>query len=300
MIFNLITLLGIPTVLIKGLSELRNNKQITVKVKISEDQVLNLSLEEYLKGVVAAEMPASFNLEALKAQAVAARTYALRRVQGSGSRVIRISADSNIDQAWLSKSELLQKWGSLKYWLKISKAVEETSGVFLTYDGQIILAAYHSASGARTAMAKNVWGKNVPYLQVVSSPYEDSSPYNHYEMKYTLDEFADKIGLKSWEERNNLKNKIQIISRSRSGRVLSIRIADEILTGREVRDRLNLKSTNFTYQISNDYIKFITKGNGHGVGMSQYGANGMARAGYDYLEILKHYYPGAKVKRLAD
>ncbi|MCK8824577.1 stage II sporulation protein D [Fuchsiella alkaliacetigena] len=256
-----------------------------------------LSLEEYLKGVVAAEMPASFELEALRAQAVAARTYALRKLQGSGDNVIEISSDYNIDQAWLSKEEFLSKGGTLADWLKIAEAVDSTQGIFLSHQGQVALTAYHSASGYLTDSAAQVWGEELPYLRMVKSPYEEESPYNSYRQSYSVAEFSEKIGI-SLNELN--EQKISILERSESGRVLKIQIADQTMTGRELRESLGLRSANFEYRLSAQEIEFITKGYGHGVGMSQYGANGMAKRGYSYLDILAHYYPGVDINKITN
>ncbi|WP_234983892.1 stage II sporulation protein D [Selenihalanaerobacter shriftii] len=273
------------------------NNQIRVKIIDSNEEVIELPLEEYIKGVVAAEMPANFGIEALKAQAVAARTYTLRKVQGNKSRIIEMTTDINSDQAWIDKEEMMKRWGNLKYWFKIAKAVDSTEGIFLTYEGRIISAVYHSASGGVTAAARNVWGRDLPYLKVVKSPYESNSPYNHYVQEYSIRDFGKRLGINRLNKAELIYN-MKILEKSSSGRVLKIQVLDQILTGRELRTRLGLKSTNFRYKLQGSHIKFITKGNGHGAGMSQYGANGMAKKGYNYLEILKHYYPGTKLKRM--
>ncbi|MBM7622904.1 stage II sporulation protein D [Sporohalobacter salinus] len=285
----------VPTVLIVGGDLIFNfgTKKITVKVTTEDNRIIELELEEYIKGVIAAEMPASFRLEALKAQAVAARSYILTRLQGTDKREVSITTDINVDQAWISKQKLLEKRGNLKNWFKISEAVNSTRGIFLTYNGKIATTVYHSASGNITASAKNVWGRKVPYLQPVSSNYEADSPYNHFVQKYSFEDFARRL-----EIRVSSVTDIEILTRSPSQRVLKLQIGSRIFTGKELRRELGLKSTNFKYQIKDNYIKFITTGNGHGVGMSQYGANGMAEQGYNYLEILKHYYPGIKVRKL--
>lgn len=248
---------------------------------------MNLSLDNYLRGVVAAEMPASFPLEALKAQAVAARTYALRKkVQGQ-----RITTASKFDQAWLSQKALLNKWQQNNFfinWSKISRAVEETKGLVLTYQGRLITAAYHSTSGGETATAKEVWGNKVPYLKSVSSLYEGESPYYAKEDFFSWQELAHK--LKTKEERE-----LTILKRSNSGRVLKIMINNKIFSGREIRGKLNLNSTKFSCLQSKKGVKFIVDGFGHGVGMSQYGAQGLAQQGYSFREILAHYYPQAEI-----
>jgi stage II sporulation protein D len=138
-------------------------------------------------------MPASFKVEALKAQAVAARTYILRKLQGSTRRRVKITTDINLDQAWISKEEMIGKWGKFNYYFKISKAVEETEGIFLAYQGKAISAVYHSASGDMTEDSENVWGRDLPYLKSVKSYYEIDSPYNRYFQDYSLNEFIKNI-----------------------------------------------------------------------------------------------------------
>jgi stage II sporulation protein D len=193
---------------------------------------------------------------------------------------------------------MIGKWGKFNYYFKISKAVEETEGIFLAYQGKAISAVYHSASGDMTEDSENVWGRDLPYLKSVKSYYEIDSPYNRYFQDYSLNEFIKKIGLKKRLDKSDLGNLINILSRSKSGRVLEVKVLNKVLTGRELRKRLGLKSTNFKYQLMGNNIRFITSGNGHGVGLSQYGANGMAKRGYNYFEILSHYYSGVEFRRM--
>jgi stage II sporulation protein D len=297
---SLLTIILVPTILVKCWDGFIDNKakEIIVEVRTDEGEIKEIVLEEYLKGVVAAEMPASFKVEALKAQAVAARTYILRKLQGSTRRRVKITTDINLDQAWISKEEMIGKWGKFNYYFKISKAVEETEGIFLAYQGKAISAVYHSASGDMTEDSENVWGRDLPYLKSVKSYYEIDSPYNRYFQDYSLNEFIKKIGLKKRLDKSDLGNLINILSRSKSGRVLEVKVLNKVLTGRELRKRLGLKSTNFKYQLMGNNIRFITSGNGHGVGLSQYGANGMAKRGYNYFEILSHYYSGVEFRRM--
>ncbi|MCK8816387.1 stage II sporulation protein D [Natroniella sulfidigena] len=254
------------------------------------DQILLLELEEYLKGVVAAEMPANFEFEALKAQAVAARTYALKNLEEGQ----QLTTDSTIDQAWVSKAELIDRWGSLNYllyWAKISAAVEETEGLIIKYQGELITAAYHSTSGDYTEAAVNVWGSNLPYLQSVASEYEEESPYYQYQQFFSIEEFNRKLGINS-----NFAQQIEILERSASGRVLKLKIGDHLFSGREFREQLGIRSTNFFIEQDDEQVRIITSGYGHGVGMSQYGADGMAANGYDFREILEHYYPDTELR----
>ncbi|MGM0471952.1 MAG: stage II sporulation protein D [Bacillota bacterium] len=288
-------MLLLPTLLVIGGQTLLDRDQLTVKVLLSNNRSLVLDLEDYLVGVVAAEMPATFELEALKAQAVAARSYLLSKMQGKGSSQVTITNNINLDQAWMPKKELLKQWDDLQYWFKVLEAVNSTKGEFLTHRGQVITAVYHSASGSRTASAANVWGDKVAYLKSVENPYETASPYNNYIQEFSPAELQQKLRLAT----NQLTPaEINVLKRSMSERVLQVKIGKQLLTGQEVRKKLGLKSTNFTCQLEDGKVRFITTGYGHGVGMSQYGANGMAKEGYDYLTILQHYYSQTEVKRL--
>ncbi|GAB6137306.1 stage II sporulation protein D [Halanaerobaculum tunisiense] len=255
-------------------------------VNSKTQQTMELELEEYIKGVLAAEMPAHFSLAALKAQAIAARTYTLRAVsQGN-----QLTTDSTVDQAWSSQQDLVAKWGLidyLVYWSKLSAAVEETKGLVLTYEGDLIDAVYHSTSGGHTASAKEVWGTKVPYLQTVSSKYESNSPYYQVKKQFTLSELEQELGI------NNINpDQIEIIKLSASQRVAQLRIGRHIFSGREIRTKLGLPSTNFDLEATKEEVQVTTTGYGHGVGLSQYGAEGMAQEGYNFVEILHHYYPG--------
>lgn len=259
--------------------------EITVyDYKLQEERELNL--ERYLRGVVAAEMPASFPLEALKAQAVAARTYALKKKVNKQ----RLTTASKFDQAWLSQKELAKRWQNdfFANWAKVAAAVEETQGLVLTYDNQLITAAYHSTSGGQTAPAVEVWGTNVPYLKSVNSYCETDSPYYKEEQFFSWSQLGEILDTSKGAE-------VEIIERSLSQRVLKIEINGEVFGGRELRKKLALNSTKFNCIRSEKGVKFIVDGFGHGVGMSQYGAQGLAHDGYNYREILKHYYPGVEL-----
>ena len=246
-----------------------------------------LNLEEYVQGVVAAEMPASFPIEALKAQAIAARTYALKKkYEGQ-----RLTTSSKFDQAWLSKEDLKDKWSANNFfsnWSKVSTAVEETEGLVLVYDNQLITAAYHSTSGGQTAAAVEVWGGNVPYLKSVDSYCESESPYYNQQQFFSWQQLSKKLNTSNYKQ-------AQIISRSNSGRVLKIKINKQIFSGRNIRQKLGLNSTKFRVVQSSQGIKFIVDGFGHGVGMSQYGAQGLAQRGCNFIEILNYYYPHAEI-----
>lgn len=270
-------------------------------------ELLRLPLEEYVKGVVAAEMPASLHPEALKAQAVAARTYAVRRMRAFGGPgcptypEADVCSDPAVGQAYATPQELRRRWGPLGYfyhWQRIESAVEATRGLILTYGGTPIDAVYHSTSGGRTEDAVAVWGTSVPYLVSVPSPYEDRSPRLEQTVRLSLDELAARLGLDPARvaEAARAGRLLEQVERSPGGRVLRLRVAGSELTGAEVRQILGLNSTLFTWDVSGGAVTFHVRGYGHGVGLSQYGADGFARRGADFRAILRHYYPGAELR----
>lgn len=259
-------------------------QETIITVYRSNGTVLNIELEEYLIGVVAAEMPASFNIEALKAQSIAARTYTLKSIENN-----KKLTDSISTQAYKDNSELLTMWGNDfdKYYEKVKSAVSSTEGIVIKYNGNLIDAVYHSTSNGFTESALNVWGNDIPYLQIVSSEWDlNASSY----LRTTQKEFNiinDILGISL----NDL-SEITILEKDESNRIKSIKIDDQIFSGIELRTLLGLRSTDIEFEIKDNSIIFTTRGYGHGVGMSQYGANGMAKEGYTYDQILKHYYLG--------
>lgn len=276
-----------------------------------ENQVQLMEMEEYLKGVVAAEMPASFEMEALKAQAVLARTYAMRRLQ-KGVPLEQhpdavISTDANTCQAWADKDALQKKWGIINYmfnWNKISRAVESTRGQVLTYHGQLAEALYHSNAGGQTEDSVNVWGNSVPYLKSVASPLDQEAPKYKQEFFFTWTQLDQRLHSnlvslirarqgKSYAVIGGSSALIEVLEVSSSQRILQIRVGNKILIGKDFRSKLGLPSNRCTLTPNPTGLKITTYGNGHGVGMSQYGANGMAKRGSKYLDIIHHYFPGA-------
>lgn len=280
--------------------------EITVHLYSKEEKkIIPLALEEYVKGVVAAEMPAEFGLEALKAQAVAARTVAIRRMRrfgGTGYPAVAgadLSDDVGDSQAWLSRRQLIAKWGLWayrRYWRKISAAVEATSGLIIAYDGRPIDALYHSTSGPRTANAEELWGTAVPYLKSVPCSFGQHSPRYQQEKVFTVPEFLSALGMA--EERPAGGLRLQTLKRTSSGRVETMQIGARVFSGTELRSRLGLASTNITVQLRDGKVVFTTVGYGHGVGLCQYGADGMAKAGKTFQEILQYYYQGVELKKL--
>lgn len=257
-------------------------------VRSKTGDIVEMELEEYLKGVVYAEMPSSFNIEALKAQAVAARTYTKFKMADS----THICDNPSHCQAWLENdySENFEK---------VSKAVEETRGKTVSYMGETIEAFFHSSSGGKTESSKDVWGKDIPYLVPVESPNEDkimSTFFSEKEVTYKeLKTLINNYIGKNQVTTEKLKNKIKIISRTEGNRVNEIKIDKASLSGASIRSILELRSANFDIELKEKSVVFKVKGYGHGVGMSQWGAEVMAREGKDYEEILKYYYPNTEV-----
>lgn len=263
--------------------------------------------ETYVKGVVSSEMPSTFEEEALKAQSVAARTYSLARylrAKKNGNPAAHSSApvcDTVHCQVYQDKQELKKNKGSAwmhKDWKKISAAVDATKGQLMYYDGQLVeQALFHSSSGGKTENCEDVFAAAVPYLISVESPYEEEATHQNETETLTISRFAEKM--KSAYPGKNFgtitASNIKIKSHSSGGRVETIQIGSGSATGKQVREALGLYSANFTISIAQDKITFTTTGSGHGVGMSQYGANGMAKAGYSYKEILRHYYSGTVI-----
>lgn len=270
--------------------------------------VSEIPIEDYVKGVVAAEMPAEFHIEALKAQAIAARTYAISRTikfnDGHPEHKSAPLCKAVHCQDYLSMEELRQihgeKWIE-NYWDKIEEAVDSTKDILMYHDGEIIEPLYHSTSGGMTEDAINVFATDTPYLKGVISPYEEEAPKYKTVTTLTSDEFVNKIINKypdSKISKSNFFEKIRVIEKTASGRIKKLAIDKTIIDGRELRDLFNLNSTNFTitYDQKLNIIDIVTYGYGHGVGMSQWGANGMAKRGNTYIDILKHYYTDIEIR----
>lgn len=266
----------------------------------SAKKTVSIPLEEYIVGVTAAEMPASFEPEALKAQAVAARTFTVKRIAALGGKPCGkdgcdICTDSSCCQAWDSKSAMKKNWGNNydKYIGKIKAAVYETKGLIATYGGEPIEAMYHSTSGGFTEDSENVYSAALPYLRSVESPGEEDAPYYRGEETYTRKDFAKRLNSafpKADLSADGLKDQVRILSRFESGRVAELKLGEVTVTGREFRGALELRSANFEIEIGNKNVKVTTTGFGHGVGLSQLGANAMAKNGSLFDEILCHYY----------
>ena len=269
-------------------------------------EIEELPLDTYLLGVVSAEMPANFEQEALNAQALVARTYTIYSIVHSGGKhgEADICDDSTCCQAWISKEDRMARWDEAERelnWRKIENAVNTTAGKIITYNGEVIDAFFHSNSGGTTEAPVNVWGgTNYPYLQSVETAGEDAYSQYSSEMILTKEELKNKILAKHSDFIIDYSQSdcIQILEYTESGRVKTIKIGNLNLSGVEVRTLLGLRSANFEVSIEGENIKFAVKGYGHGVGMSQTGADSMAKQGSNYEEIVKHFYTGVEITEM--
>ena len=264
--------------------------------------VLSLPLEQYLYGVVAAEMPASFEIEALKAQAVAARTYTINRSRypNKDHPDADVCSDSAHCKAYLTEDELKEKFQNQpEYLQKIVQAVDQTSSQIVVYQGEPISAVFHSTSSGMTENSKDVWGGDVPYLVSVVSEGEEASPRFTETKVFSPEEFSQKIneGTKKVNFSSAPSQWFSNWEKNPSGSTKSLTVCGTPFSGTELRSLLGLRSTNFELSVT-DQITVTTKGYGHGVGMSQYGANDMAKRGYSYVDILKKYYTGVEITGL--
>ena len=264
-------------------------------------KVEQVKLDEYLCNVVSAEMPATFDQEALKAQAIVARTYTIYKILNKKHDNADICDDSTCCQAWISKDDRLAKWEENQResnWQKICSAVNETSGKIITYENKPIDAFFHSNSGGITEVPVNVWGgTGYPYLQSVETSGENT--YTQYASEVTLsqEELINKLKEKYSDISIDFTNSedIKILEYTESTRVKTVKFGNHEISGVEARTLFGLKSTNFEISRDGNNIKFSVKGYGHGVGMSQTGADSMAKNGSRAEEIIKHFYTGVEI-----
>ncbi|MBR3882649.1 MAG: stage II sporulation protein D [Clostridia bacterium] len=260
-----------------------------------------LTLDEYLYGVVASEMPASFEVEALKAQSVVARTYTIYQMKNSDKHKEADLCDSSLCcQAWMTKENRFSRWEDDKeneYWNKIVKAVNDTKGKIIFYNDEPINALFHSNSGGITELAINVWGGDYPYLQIVETAGEDAYTSFKSEVKISKDQLVEIMNSKYTDFSIDFykDDYIKINSYTNSKRVSKIKIGNKELTGVEARNLLGLKSTQFDFKIEGDDIFFSVIGYGHGVGFSQCGGDVLAKLGKSYEEIIKYYYKDVSI-----
>ena len=270
------------------------NKNTIVRVyRTSTKKIEKIPLEEYVMGVVAGEMPVSFKEEALKAQAVAARSYIMYKIINNKSKEYDV-VDTILNQVYIDDDSLKVKWGSkyTEYKNKVKKAVEDTAYQYITYKGQVADALFFSTSGGYTENSQDVFVSEVHYLQSVKSDWDKISPVFSEQYEYEISDFCKKLQI---PVTNNII--ISINDKTTGGRINKLTINNKIFTGSQIVNIFGLRTTNFTINVS-DKVIITTKGYGHGVGMSQYGAEGMAREGYTYDEILKYYYTDIKIEKI--
>ena len=267
-------------------------------------EVEEVPLEEYICNVVSAEMPADYDIEALKAQAIVARTYTLYKMQNKKHDEADICDSSSCCQAWISKEDRLAKWDEetrQDNWNKIVKCVSETKGQIITYNNEPINAFFHANSGGNTESPKDVWGgENYPYLQVVQTAGEDGYKQYSSEASFSYEELINKLKEKYPDISINFDNNedIKILEYTESGRAKTIKFGNHELSGVETRSLFGLKSTNIEITKLDGKIYFYVKGYGHGVGMSQTGADSLAKEGKTAEEIIKHFYINVEIKTL--
>ena len=266
---------------------------VSVK-KTQTEEIIKIPFEDYIIGVVAGEMPATFELEALKAQAVAARSYVMKQMVYNKDKDYDV-VDSVLNQVYLSDSHLKSVWKE-EYTKKINKiktAVLETYNEYLEYDGQVIDAMFFSTSVGYTENSEEVFTNSVPYLRSVSSTWDTISPVYEVDYNFDLIDFYKKLALDYNESLN-----VEIIETTSTGRIKKLKINGVEFLGSKVVNLLNLKSNYFTINLKEKEVYIKTKGYGHGVGMSQYGSQAMALKGYNYKQILEHYYQGTNLKKI--
>lgn len=266
---------------------------VYIPVLYTDGEVLQMELEEYVYRVVLGEMPAYFDLEALKAQAVAARTYTLKCIEfGDRHPQGAVCTDYTCCQAYREPEDYLDDGGSPENVAKVRRAVMETAGQALYYGGELIIATYFASSGGMTEDSVVVWGESYPYLKPVASPGEQDWEYYGNRVTLTTEEFQERLGVELTGTAAHWFGKVIYTD---GGGVYTMRIGARIYTGVELREIFGLRSTMFTVSYTPDSVTFVTRGYGHRVGLSQYGADAMAVSGSSYDEILAHYYPGTSL-----
>lgn len=264
---------------------------VELPVLLEDGSVRIMTMTDYLQGVLMGEMPASFEMEALKAQAVAARTFTAKSMSYSKHPNAAVCTTASCCQAYLTMEQYKQKGGRQQDADRLRRAIEETAGQVLYYDGELIVASYFSCSGGRTEDAVAVWGVDVPYLQATDSPGEEEAAHYMDTVSFSAQELERLLDI-------SLAGGIGDYSYSDGGGVEKVRIGEKYFTGTQLRQILGLRSTAFTINVSGSEVEITTKGFGHRVGMSQYGANAMAAEGRSYMEILQYYYKDTTIGQL--
>lgn len=307
MLAFILIVFALPLLVLKGCEkeekpEAKSTEDFT-SVKISvfdvqKNQLREMNLEEYILGVLAAEMPSKFHIEALKAQALAARTYTLMKAKAFGGSGCdkHPGADVCTDFA---HCQAFEDPATIEYnYDKYKQAVLDTRGEVIVYNNSLIQAVFHSTSGGKTENSEEIWSSKVPYLRSVVSEYEEASPKLVTNTDVKVNDFIaamKKLNSDIKLTSKNIKNQVKVLGRSEGGRITKIEVGGKVLSGSAVRNALGLNSSNFNINYHGDTMQFTVLGNGHGVGLSQYGADGMAQKGAKYNEIVKHYYQGVEI-----
>lgn len=255
--------------------------------RVEKNEYYDLPLEEYLVGVVSGEMPASYELEALKSQAVAARTYTLNILETESAIY-----DTVQHQVYMDQSQLKERWGNEfdQYYSKVKQAVDETKGEIIEYNGERITPLYFSISNGYTENAEDYWENEIPYLKSVSSEWDKTAPKYEEVVEFDLKTLRTKFS-----NSKLTKKDFTILSRTEGKNVDEVLVGDKVYSGREVRELLELRSSDFSFEFKDNKMLITTRGYGHGVGMSQYGANQLAKMGKSYKEILRYYYQNINI-----
>ena len=273
----------------------------TVKLLHTKTGIVEeIPLDEYIVNVVAAEMPVDYELEALKAQAIVARTYTMYKITCDKKHEnADICDDFNCCQAWISKEDRFNKWDDRKQenWNKLVQAVNETKGKYILYDNKVINAFFHSNSSGKTEKPEDVWGGSLPYLDVVETSGEENYTSYKSEVIVSKKDFVNVLKDKfdSFEIDFKSNDCIKIIDYTDSGRIKKIRIGNIVFSGTDIRKYFSLKSTNFSVEISGNDIIFNVLGYGHGVGLSQTGSDALAKNGFTADEIIKQFYKNIEI-----
>lgn len=289
----------IPIVLVKPLKEnyhsnffygIKENGKIRVK-RNQSGEIQTILMEDYVVGVVAGEMPVTFNKEALKAQAVASRTYALSRLNSNSTFDVD---DGTNSQVYIDQNQMKNRWNDNyeKNYEYLKSLVQETKGKIITYNNKVINALFFSTSNGYTENSEDVFSSSLPYLRSVESKWdEEESPVFKSTLEYDIKNFLFNLSL-PYNEKINITN----IEKTNTGRIKSLVINNKKYSSKDIRKIFSLKSTSFDIIQKENKVIINVLGNGHGVGMSQYGANALAKKGYSYIEILKYYYKDCEIK----
>lgn len=279
--------------------DLDQSLSLTIPVmRTNSEEIENVPLETYVARVVASEMPVEFELEALKAQGIAARTYVVNHLIHQENSEQSEITDATDHQVYKDEEELRKQYGSDYTWKmdKLLEAVKSTEGMILTYKDQPITPAFFSTSNGYTENSEDYWENELPYLRSVESPWDEESPKFLDQQTFTIETINDILNIEL-PSHTGLPIKI---ARTDSDRVSELEIANYTFTGREIREKLQLNSSDFAIEQKNNHLIFTTKGFGHGIGMSQYGANGLAKEGKSYEEIVKYYYKGIELSDIKE